>query len=305
MKIRIEYKNGILNIPAAVIDNLVGATKTDLALIMLLAKDPSVCESLETKTQELAEKLGTDRDDIKSAIAFWRGAGVLAVEDKRDERRVAPKREIPPLSASDVERMSKEAPERLSLLDACSQTLGHILNSSESSCLLALRDYLGVEDEYILLVAAYCARKGKKNVKYIEKTALSIYDNEIESILALEEYLFKLETKDEFENRLRRLLGVGARTFTKAERERFDRWQNTFGFGFDLIELAYEKTANATGTASVAYMDKILSSWNEKGIKTPDDVAACDAEKKSIESSFDTDDFFSMAVKRGLKTDQQ
>lgn len=305
MKIRIEYKNGILNIPAAVIDNLSGATKTDLALIMLLAKDPSICESLETKTQELVEKLGTDRDDIKSAIAFWRGAGVLAVEDKRDERRVAPKREIPPLSASDVERMSKEAPERLSLLDACSQTLGHMLNSSESSCLLALRDYLGVEDEYILLVAAYCARKGKKNVKYIEKTALSIYDNEIETILALEEYLFKLETKDEFENRLRRLLGVGARTFTKAERERFDRWQNTFCFGFDMIDLAYEKTANATGTASVAYMDKILSSWHEKGLKTPDDVAACDAEKKSIESSFDTDDFFSMAVKRGLKADQQ
>lgn len=304
VKIRIEYKNGILNIPASVADNVAGATKTDLALILLLAKEPSACDSLDVKADELAEKLGVDRAEITASIAFWRGAGVIAVEDEKrrtPERKLAPSREIPPLSAEDVERMAKTAPERLSLIDACAQTLGRMLNSSESSCLLALRDYLGVDDEYILLTAAYCVRKGKKNVKYIEKTALSLYDSEIESTSALEEHLLRLETRDELESRLRRLIGAGERSFTSKEKERFGRWQEEYGFDFDVIRLAYEKTVDATGKASVAYMDKILTSWHEKGYRTPDDVTSCESAAKDAKGSFDTDDFFSMAVKRGLE----
>ena len=304
MKIRIEYKNGILNVPASVADNIGGATKTDLALILLFAKDPSVCDAIDSKADELAEKLGTDRAEIMASVAFWRGAGVISVEDEKrrvPERKLAPSREIPPLSAEDVERMAKTAPERLTLIDACSQTLGRMLNSSESSCLLALRDYLGVDDEYILLTAAYCVRKGKKNVKYIEKTALSLYDNDIETTSALEEHLLWLETRDELESRLRRLIGAGERSFTSKEKERFGRWQREYGFEFNMIELAYEKTVDATGKASVAYMDKILSSWHEKGYRTPDDVTSGESSAKSASGSFDTDDFFSMAVKRGLE----
>lgn len=305
MKIRIEYKNGILNIPAAVADNLGNATKTDLALILLLARDPSSCDAVDAKADELAQMLGTDRAEINASIAFWRGAGVFSAEDEKrrtpERRTPAPSRDIPPLSAEDVERMANTSPERLTLIDACSQTLGRMLNSSESSCLLALRDYLGVDDEYILLTAAYCVRKGKKNVKSIEKTALSLYDSDIESTSALEEHLLWLETRDELEARLRRLIGAGERSFTSKEKERFGRWQKDYGFEFDLIELAYEKTVDATGKASVAYMDKILSSWHEKGFRTPDDVAAGDAPAAGKSGSFDTDDFFSMAVRRGLE----
>lgn len=307
MKIRIEYKNGIINVPASVTDNISGATKTDLALILLLAKDPSVCDAVDTKINELAEALGTDRDDIRSSIAFWRGAGVLSADGEANRgtaKKPAPSRSIPPLSASDIERISKNSPERMSLLDACAQTLGRILNSSESSCLLALCDYLGVEDEYMLLVSAYCARKGKKSVKYIEKTAISIYDNGIETVASLEEYLFKLEARDELESRLRRLIGAGERSFTPKEQERLERWQNDYCFDFDMIKLAYEKTVDATGKASLAYMDKIISSWKEKGFKTPDDVAANASPANDRNGSFDTDDFFSMAVKRGLKSGQ-
>ncbi len=302
MKIRIEYKNGILNIPASVTDCLTGATKTDLALILLIAKDPSVCDAIDTRAEELAKALGTDRSEIMASIAFWRGAGVISTDDEKrtQSRAQTMPRTVPPLSAEDIDRMAKTAPERLSLVDACSQTIGHVLNSSEASCILALRDYLGVDDEYLLLTAAYCVRKGKKNVKYIEKTALGIYDEGVESTSALEEHLLKLETRDELESRIRRLIGAGERAFTPKEKERISRWQDEYAFGFDVLELAYQKTVDATGKASLAYMDKILSSWHQKGFKTLDDINAGDAAPADKKGSFDTDDFFSMAVKRGL-----
>ncbi len=304
MKIRIEYKNGILNIPASAVDCLRGATKTDLSLLLLLAKDPSVCDSFDAKADSLSEALGVDLAEVMASVAFWRGAGVISADDEKptqNRRKPIENHSIPPLSSEDIERMKNTAPDSLSLVDACSQTLGRMLNSSEASCLLALREYLGIDDEYILLVAAYCVRRGKKTVRYVEKTTLGIYDDGIETTSELEKHFLKLERRDEFESKLRRLIGAGERTFTPKEKERLARWQDEYGFDFDVIELAYQKTVDATGKFAINYMDKILSSWHEKGYRTVADVTASESPANGKKGSFDTDDFFSMAVKRGLE----
>ncbi len=302
MKIRIEYKNGILNIPASVADVLSGATRTDLALILYLAKEPSVCDGFDKSISAVAEALGTDISEIKASLSFWRGAGVISTDEgSARQKKPSPSKSIPPLSSDDIDRMAKSAPERLSLIDACADTLGRILNSSEASCLLALRDYLGVDDEYILLIAAYCAAKNKKSVKYIEKTSVSIYDKGFDSTASLEEYLLWLEAYDKLESQIRRLIGAGARDFTAKEKERIERWHKTYGFDFEVIKAAYERTVDRTGKVALPYMDKILTSWHEKGFSTVADIEAGEAVSSAPQSgSFDTDDFFSMAVKRGL-----
>ena len=44
-------------------------------------------------------------------------------------------------------------------------------------------------------------------------------------------------------------------------------WLN-WGFPADVIALAYDKTVTNTRKFSPAYMNKILMSWNEKGLHT-------------------------------------
>lgn len=41
--------------------------------------------------------------------------------------------------------------------------------------------------------------------------------------------------------------------------------------------MAYERTLNAINKLSLPYMNSILNSWHEKGVRTPEDVAIKDA----------------------------
>jgi DNA replication protein DnaD len=78
----------------------------------------------------------------------------------------------------------------------------------------------------------------------------------------------------------------------------------------EMITLAFEAGADATGDVSVAYVNSILDRWNAQGIRTPDavraDKDARDA-KRGIKGkaeqnagSFDTDDFFDAAMRKSL-----
>ena len=57
-------------------------------------------------------------------------------------------------------------------------------------------------------------------------------------------------------------------------------------------------------------MNKILESWFEKGYQTPEDVNNDRQEPKKKDgaeagSSFDADDFFAAAVKKGMSSDDE
>ncbi len=300
-----NYQNGILNIPVSAAEAVKTATRADMAVLLCIAAEPMAGVDFDSCADAVAARAGVTREELTASLAFWRGAGVFTVIGAAAEP--APKKhllssEIPRLTAEDVKQIMAEAPERKGLLDACQQTLGKMFNTSECSVILGLKEYLGVEDEYILMVAAYCARKEKKNVKYLEATTVSIYDRGIDTTAALEEHFLWLETKDTFEAKLRRLIGVGARKFSPKEQAAIDRWIREFAFEFDVIELAYAKTVDSIGKASVPYMDKILASWHEKSYKTASDVEKGESEGKPADSeNFDTDDFFRLAVKRGLE----
>ena len=70
----------------------------------------------------------------------------------------------------------------------------------------------------------------------------------------------------------------------------------------ELVALAYEKTVDATGKASIPYANSILAAWHEKGIKKPDDVEKLPARaQKGAEKtpqSFDVEDVFNRAINR-------
>lgn len=310
VKISINYQNGILNIPAAAANHVKTATRTDLSVLVLIASDPGAYSDLDSCVDELSERAGVGRDEFMASLSFWRGAGAITLDGELSDaerhntpqKKLRPKSEMPMLTAEDVANITSSSPERLSLVSACQQTMGKMFNTSECSVILSVKEYLGVEDDYILTLAAYCVRRDKRSVKYLEKMALDLYGRDIDTTSALEEYLVWLETKDTFESKLRRLLGIGTRAFSKKEQECIERWLREYGYEYDMIEPAYSKTVDAIGKASVPYMDKILQSWYGKGYKSVADVEAGEGggTANAETGNFDTDDFFRMAVKRGL-----
>ena len=59
------------------------------------------------------------------------------------------------------------------------------------------------------------------------------------------------------------------------------------GFTDEVIKLAYEKTCLNTGGLKWAYMNSILKSWNEKNLRTPQDIATGDSAPQPRRSNND------------------
>ncbi|MCD7776397.1 MAG: DnaD domain protein [Firmicutes bacterium] len=317
MKITLNYNDGIINLPAAAKHKLKDASRADLAALLLIASKVPFGSGAGITDEELSAA-GISPAELDAAISFWRGADVMSAEGQTEARQAEKQtasasmgdgKLLPDtttrLSASEAADVMKNHPERLELINACQQTMGRIFNMSESSLILSLRECLGVGDDYILMLIAYAKAHDKKAVKYVERMAYGLYERDITTSDELEEYLQRLAAAEDAETKYKRMVGADGRSLSKKEKEAVGRWVNDYGADFELIEAAYERTVTATGKLSLPYMDKIMSSWHEKGIKTAAEAENESAHRKGADAvsaagSFDTDDFFEMAVKRGL-----
>jgi DnaD/phage-associated family protein len=178
-----------------------------------------------------------------------------------------------------------------------------MFNTAESEIIIGLLDYLALGPEYILFLCAYLGKKGRKSLRYIEKTAIALHDAGIVTYEQLELHLRKLDKADDAEKQLRDLFGIGQRALIKREREAFFRWISEWEMPVDVITRAYEITVNNTGDSSVPYTNAILEKWNAEGVKTTEQVDEMEAARKNVlsvtaASSFETEDFFDLALKR-------
>ena len=211
--------------------------------------------------------------------------------------------------------------------------MGKILNTAEINIIVALHDQLSLEGEYILMLISYCYENNKCSMKYVEKVAFSLCDRGIMSAKALEAYLEERRKFASFEWQIKKMFGIGDRDFTKKQEEYVFRWETQYKYGIEIVGIAYDITVDNINKVDFRYIDKILSGWNEKGLRSEREVQEYEEkaknarkeekEKQSGEkasdkregsrqnkssvgyNSFDVDDFFSKAVERSYKKKQE
>ena len=314
-KLRVNYGTGVIVLPEAVNTALSSAKKTDIIVLITFLSDTSADISA------LAEKCAVSEDAVEKAIAFWRGAGILSfeqeeihvkVEQTQEKPKKVGKREdlgtLPNYSSSEIAGMVENDREVALMIDECERSLGKMLRVGEIAKIIALRDYLGFSPDYITALCSYCAQIGKNSVRYLETTAISLYDDGITDKETLEEHLRKAQAKHELETRIRSLFGMNmSRALTTREKKFIDSWTQTMGFGIEVIQIAYEITIDKINEPSLNYANAILESWNANGLKTEEEVRAqmnAEAEAKgepAAGKSFDSTDFFEAALRRSYE----
>ena len=153
-------------------------------------------------------------------------------------------------------------------------------------------------------------------MRYVESTAYGLYDEGIQDVAALQEKIRRMEDMADSEKRLRQLLGIGERQLTSAEKKAFSKWLYDFGYDLEIITYAFEVTVDAKGKYSMKYMDAVLTNWYNEKLRTLDEIKAANERFRAEhqkpgqgragsakQGSFDTDDFFSAAVRRSLGDD--
>lgn len=284
------------------------ATREQLAVLVALMAEPC------TSYLSLAERTGATRSQIDEAIAYWQAAGVLqpletpagtAAPAVEPIAAPTPDRaaQLPHYNTDEAARFLSRSPGAAGVIDCCQQELGKIFNTAEAEIIIGLLDYLSLDPEYILLLCAHSAKRGKKSLRYIEKTAITLHDKGILTYEQLELYLKKQDAAEDAESVLRDMFGIGRRALIKKEREAFFRWTADWQMPTDVIARAYEIAVGRTGEPSVPYTNAILEKWHAENLHTAEEVERYEAEhrpagKESAGSSFDTNDFFEAALKR-------
>lgn len=316
-KLRVNYGQGVIVIPDAVMGVLSSAKKSDIIVLMAILADK------DAEISAIAERCSVSAEAVERAAAFWRGAGILSYDEepkaepaaavKEEKPKPQPaktgKREdlgaLPSYSSGEIVDMVENDREIALMIDECERALGKIFRVGETAKIIALRDYLGFSPDYIKTLCTYCAQIGKNSVRYLETTAISLYDDGITDKESLEEHLRLVQAKHELEAQIRSLFGINmSRALTTREKKFIDVWTQSFGYGLEVIKLAYEITIDKINEPSLNYANAILESWNSKGLKTEDEVKAqieAEAEAKGeppAGKSFDSTDFFEAALRR-------
>ena len=313
IRINMNYGSGVAVLPQSAVAYIDKAKKFDIKVLLLIASSDRY--RMGKYEQAIADELSCEIADVQSSIAFWNGTGVISLGEGVEAHKPAievkpennePKRarvsELPQYTSAELNALLQKHNNVVGLIDECQNVLGKIFTAADIKVLMGLVDYLGLDNDYILVIMHYAARNDMKSLRYIEKIAVSCIDDGFTDAKVLQEALYAREEKAQIETKIKNIFGLGSRKLTSKEQKQVDTWVNTYKYDLDVIEKAYEITVGATNKPSIHYANAILEKWFAEGIKNIDDVNALllsrEQEKATDNKSFDVDDFFAAALKR-------
>ena len=304
LKFEFVFGSSVLNLPASCLTVLGSASAEQLRVLIGLADERGKTLS------GLAALASTTEAYAAQAIAFWEKAGVLKLSEAITLTSEAPiKKERMAYNGADMLRIASSG-EMKELISVCSAIFGKTFTPAETESLFYLYDGLRLGFEYIARLCKYCQDIGKPSLRYLEKTALALYDGGTVSIGALNAYIEKEERKRTMEYKIRTLFGIGERALTPKEREYLNQWTIDWNFPYEVIELAYHQMMAQIAQPKFSYEHGILKRWAEAGCHTKEDAEKLiSGDKKQREKTkekenaqnigFDLDEFFAAATLRG------
>lgn len=282
------------SIPAAAADKLIAAHDGDVALLYIYysrtgCTDPEraahdLCRTLR-EISSAEEKLG------RMGLCPGRAPALSApaVPAPAAAEKLPPEDVMPEYTAEDIVQRSKSDEKFSVILAEAKRVFARNLNSSDMKMLFGIYDYLALPAEVILELLNYCAEaaaekgEGKRpSPRSVEKEAYRWANREILTLEQAEEYIREQKSLRESLNRVKNALGIHGRELTPTEAKYVSSWLS-MGFEEEAILIAYDRTVTSTGALKWPYMNKIICSWHEKKLHSPQEIEAGDGRKRPIQ----------------------
>lgn len=245
----------------------------------------------EFSLSEAAKALRRSEKEISAAAAALREMGLLKAEKPLTGE------EMPEYSAADIVSRAGRDSVFEGLVDAVQHSLGRLLSTPDLRSLFGIYDHLGMPAEVIYLLVAHCIETYRDShgegrmptMRYIEKEAWYWAGEEIMSLDAAEEHIRGEKERKSLLFRTAEMLQIKGRQLSQSEQRYIESWL-AMGFEPEALAVAYDRTVLGTGKLAWRYMDKIVSSWHEKGLHTEAEVISGDPRGKKPEKSAESDD---------------
>ena len=126
------------------------------------------------------------------------------------------------------------------------------------------------DEEVMNALFRYCFNRSALHRNYIQTVAEAWFQNNIKTFNDLDKYYEKQEKLNTLQKSISKKLGI-TRNLTQYEEGYIEKWNMDFGYNLDIIEIALKKTTSKANP-NFEYLDKLLTDWHDRSLKTPNDV---------------------------------
>ena len=254
-------------LPASDAEALIRLSDGDCALLYLylLRAGGILDEKAATEALRIsAERLRLSADRLRKEGLLSESAKVLS-----------PAEELPEYTAEELTERSREDKNWSALLQETQRLMGKHLNRTELNTLFGIYDRLGMSTETVILLINRVAEElrrrygeGRSPTMYaIEWEAYAWAKKEILTLDAAMEYLQELDRSREKEKAILSVIQLYDRRPSATERQYLESWA-AMNLPDEVYALAYDRMVSQIGKFNWKYMNSILLSWQEKGLRT-------------------------------------
>lgn len=255
-----------LNIEKGDMNKLLSAASGDAALLYLYIRSGN-------EPADAGRALHLNETRLSCAAATLRQLGLW-----EESRRGFIPGQRPNYSERDVICAMDDDRDFRALYGEIQRLLGRNLNTEEMKIILGFVRYLGLPGDVICVLVCYCKERARQkgslrnpSLRTIEKEAYAWAEQGIDTMEEAAAFIQNQNRRNSQLGELMKILQIQGRNLTAGE-EKYARAWLDMGFDKEVIEMAYERTCLNTGGLSWAYMNKILTRWQEAGFHTAQQV---------------------------------
>lgn len=310
-KVNWSCSDGAFAVPDSAVDNIkLASGKAVKVLFYIMRYKTAATENAVDIAAQLDKNMTAE--DVEDSLSFWEQVGVIcqtgteaspvtkasaAAENAKTADAPAQKPQLSPekaveravkmLSAAEIAEKVKNSQNIAFLLSGAETILGKPLNNTEQRTLIWLCEYYSMGSDILLMLIEFCKSIGKTNIGYIERIAVSWYEKDINTHERADAEIKRMQVYTSLEGRIKSRLELN-RALTPKEKEIVSEWAAA-GVTIELVELAYERTVQATGKAAFPYMKKIIENWLANDIHTPADAEKFEQSRSTSQESISDD----------------
>lgn len=295
-KVNWSCSDGAFAVPDSAVDSIKLAKGTDAKVLLYIMRYKTAATE---NAADIAAQLDKDMtaEEVEDSLSFWNHIGVICpsgtsaapiakasvpTEILQPSPQPAPtvkpaissekavEKAVKMLSPAEIAEKVKSSQDIAFLISGAESILGKPLNNTEQRTLIWLSDYYSLGTDILLMLIEFCKSINKTNIGYVERIAVSWYEKDITTHERADAEIKRLQVYSSLEGRIKTRLELN-RALTPKEKEIVGEWAAS-GVTIELIELAYERTVQATGKAAFPYMKKIIENWLANNIRTPADA---------------------------------
>lgn len=240
-------------------------------------------DGIKCSNKKLAKHLNLALDDILRSWDFWETKGIIVKIQKEEDYDVQflSLRQLVARGLYQNQKSVTQTKSKINIIEAnkdpdirkmfyaIDQLMRRQLVPHERNIILDWLYEKNISKEIILRAFKYAIEKRNiSNLKYVQSIVISWHDQGILSEEDLDSHFSKMDSHYNHYKHIYHLLGYGSKMPSAGDKEVMDRWLDEFELEMDFLTVVLKDASTRTNNINMNYMNKVVISLVDKGVKT-------------------------------------